>query len=59
MWKSRGYGVEAEMAVRAAKYKLKSAEVPIETIYHDKHKGVTILDAFGILTDILRWRITL
>lgn len=56
---SSGYGVETEMIVKISKYKLKSCEVPIETIYHDKHKGVTILDAFKIFFDVLRWRIIL
>lgn len=58
-FESTGYGVETEMIVKSCKYKLKTSEVPIETIYYDKHKGVTILDAFGILLDVVRWRIIL
>jgi dolichol-phosphate hexosyltransferase len=34
---SRGYGVETEMIVKIARYKLKNTEVPIRTIYHDKN----------------------
>lgn len=56
---STGYGVETEMIVKASKYNLRICEVGIETIYHDKHKGVTILDSMGILLDVLRWRIVL
>ncbi len=56
---STGYGVETEMIVKMARYKLKSTEVPVETIYYDKNKGVTILDALGILFDVCRWRINL
>lgn len=56
---STGYGVEAEMVVKASKYKLKICEVGIETIYHDKNKGVTVLDSFGILFDVIRWKIIL
>lgn len=56
---SAGYGIETEMVVKMSKYKLKSCEVPIKTIYHDKHKGVTIIDALGILVDVFRWRIIL
>lgn len=56
---STGYGVETEMIVKIAKYKLKTTEVPVRTIYHDKNKGVTILDALGIFIDVLRWRISL
>jgi glycosyltransferase involved in cell wall biosynthesis len=56
---SSGYGIETEMIVKISKYKLSSCEVPVETIYHDKTKGVTFLDAFGILFDVFRWRIIL
>lgn len=58
-FESSGYGIETEMVVKSSKYKLKSSEVPIKTIYHDKHKGVTIIDALGIFIDVLRWRIIL
>lgn len=57
-WQSSGYGIETEMVVKAGIYKLKHCEVPVETIYYDKFKGVTILDALGILLDVMRWRIT-
>lgn len=56
-WQSSGYGIETEMVVKAGIYKLKHCEVPVETIYYDKFKGVTILDALGILLDVMRWRI--
>lgn len=58
-FESAGYGIETEMVVKSCKYKLKVSEIPIETIYYDKHKGVTILDAFGILFDVIRWKIIL
>lgn len=58
-WESTGYGVETEMVVRVGKSKLEFCEVPIESIYHDKTKGVTILDAFGILFEIVKWRFTI
>jgi glycosyltransferase involved in cell wall biosynthesis len=56
---SSGYGIETEIIVKMSKYKLKNCEIPIETIYHDKHKGVTILDSLSILFDVFRWRIVL
>lgn len=56
---STGYGVETEMIVKATKHKMKICEVNVETIYHDKHKGVTILDSIGIFFDVIRWRIIL
>ncbi len=58
-WESSGYGVEAEIVARLGKNKLKFCEVPIKTIYHDKVKGVTILDAFGIFGEVLKWKLTL
>jgi len=58
-WESTGYGVETEMAIKTGKYELKYCEVPVQTIYYDNVKGVTILDAFNILFDVIRWRIKL
>jgi len=57
-WESMGYGVETEMAVLVAKKRLKRCEVSVAAVYYDKFKGVTILDSFGILLNVLRWRIT-
>lgn len=57
-WQSRGYGVETEMVIRTGKMKLNYCEIPIETVYYDKFKGVTILDAIGILLNVFRWRFT-
>lgn len=57
-WESTGYGVETEMIARAGKTKLKFAEVPVRAIYHDSTKGVTLLDAFGIMGEIIKWRFT-
>lgn len=58
-WQSCGYGVETEMVIRTGKYKLNRCEVPVETIYYDKFKGVTILDAINILANVLKWRLTI
>lgn len=55
---SSDYGIETEMVIKAAKLKLRYCEIPIETIYYDKFKGVTILDAFGILLNVIKWRIS-
>lgn len=57
-WDSGGYGAESEMVVNTAKTRLKYCEVPVETIYLDGVKGVTVLDAVGIMANIIRWRIT-
>lgn len=56
-WQSRGYGVETEMVIRTGRSGLRYCEVPVETVYYDKFKGVTMLDAIGILGNVLKWRI--
>lgn len=58
-WESTGYGVETEMVARVGKNKVKFTEIPVASIYHDKTKGVTILDAVGIMGEIIKWRFTI
>ena len=58
-WESTGYGVETEILARVGKNNLRFTEVPVDTIYHDKDKGVTMIDAFGVLGDVLKWRLTI
>lgn len=56
-WQSRGYGVETEMVIRTGVCKLRRCEVPVETIYYEKFKGVTVLDAAGIFFEVINWRV--
>jgi len=58
-WYSRAYGVESELAIRIAKYKLPFAIVPINTIYHDFDRGMTMLDSIEIIIQIITWRLFL
>lgn len=64
-WQSTGYGVETEMVALTGKRGLKYCEVPVETVYYKKYrgeeklKGVSVLEALGILVDVFRWRLTL
>ncbi len=58
-WNSSGYGVETEIAIRVKKANLKHCEVPVATIYYDNFKGVSIMDAFGVLFSIISWRFKL
>ncbi|HJY98728.1 MAG TPA: glycosyltransferase family 2 protein [Patescibacteria group bacterium] len=58
-WESSGYGVETEMVIRVGKSKLRYCEIPVETLYHDKVKGVTILDALGIFGEVIKWKLTI
>ena len=53
-WESAGYAVETEMVIKTGKYGLKYCEVPVAAVYYDSVKGVTILDAFSILIDVIR-----
>lgn len=56
-WESATYGVETEMVVKTGLLGLKYCEVPVQTVYYDRVKGVTILDAINILFDVFRWKL--
>jgi UDP-N-acetylglucosamine---dolichyl-phosphate N-acetylglucosaminyltransferase len=56
-WYSRDYGMESEMIAKTSKHRLKYAEIPIKTIYHDAHKGTTPLDGIKILFNMIRHRL--
>ena len=59
-WQSDRYDVETEMIVRLGKYKnkIKWIEFPIDTIYIDKYKGVTPIDAIRLLVSSVFWRLS-
>lgn len=54
-WSSPRYGIETEMATKIGKNHLGFSEIRIDTIYIDKYKGVTILDALKVLVQIPFW----
>ncbi len=54
-WTSTRYGVETEIATKVARNNLSYKEIKIDTIYVDKYKGVTLLDAFKVLGKIPFW----
>ena len=56
-WRSTDYSVETEMLIRTARCRLRVAEVPIQTVYHDHYKGTTIGDGVRIFANMLRWRL--
>lgn len=56
-WESSGYGIETEMVIKTGRLGMRYCEVPVETVYYDKFKGVTIMDAVGILGSVLKWKI--
>jgi glycosyltransferase involved in cell wall biosynthesis len=58
-WTSRDYSVESEMIARAGKAHLRYTEFPIDTIYHDTYKGMTVIDGISVVFNLLWWRLTL
>jgi glycosyltransferase involved in cell wall biosynthesis len=58
-WNSSGYEVEMEIAVRVAQQKIPFSMIEMKAIYHDKDKGMTILDAIHITLCLLQWRLGL
>ncbi len=54
-WQSTNYGVETEISAIVGKKRLPFKEALIDTIYMDKNKGVTLLDAFFILMRVPYW----
>lgn len=56
-WESRHYAVETEMIVNAGKHHLKFDEIIIQTIYHDRYKGTTVLDGVKIFCNMVLWKI--
>jgi len=59
VWNASDYAVDVEMAIRALKHQLRFEEVPIGTVYHDAHKGVTVLDGLQLLARLVGWKFTL
>lgn len=58
-WESDRYAVESEMVARLAKNKKKLTwiEFPIETIYMDKYKGMTLIDAIKLFITSIKWKL--
>lgn len=58
-WKSSGYEVETEIAVKVAKNRIPFTTIQIQSIYHDRDKGLTLLDAAHITQSMIQWRLGL
>jgi glycosyltransferase involved in cell wall biosynthesis len=54
-WESNRYGIETEMATKIGKQNISFYEFKIDTIYIDKYKGVTLVDAIKVLMKIPYW----
>ncbi len=57
-WNSAGYEVEVEMIANTGKHHLKTIQLPIETIYSDAYKGMTIFDGIRVGISMLWWKLT-
>lgn len=57
-WKSSGYEVEAEMLANAGKHHLRAVQLPVETIYADAYKGMTIFDGLRVGMHMVWWKLT-
>ena len=58
-WTSRDYSVESEMIARAGLQSIPYTEIPIDTVYHDEYKGMTVIDGLIVLWNLLWWRLAL
>ncbi len=58
-WSSSDYAVELEIAARVAKYKLNFATIPIDTIYLDYERGMTVLHVIKMISKVISWRVSL
>lgn len=56
-WKSPGYFVETDMIINMLKNKVKHTETPVQTFYHDAHKGTTVLVGIGFFIKMLEVKI--
>lgn len=58
-WESDRYAVETEMIAKMSHHKrdLKWIEFPIDTIYMDKYKGMTAIDAIRLLLSSIKWKL--
>lgn len=58
-WESDRYAVETEMIAHMSHHKkeLTWIEFPIETIYMDKYKGMTPIDALRLFISSIKWKV--
>lgn len=56
-WQSRNYTVETEIVARTGNQHLRYTTIGIETIYHDKYKGMTLFDGIRIIWTLFWWRL--
>ena len=57
-WDALDYSMESEMIANIGKHNLRYVEIPIQTIYSEKHKGTTFLDGIKIVANMILWRLS-
>jgi len=57
-WDALDYSMESEMIANIGKYKFRYTEIPVPTIYSEKHKGTTFLDGIKIVINMIFWRLS-
>ncbi len=55
-WKSCRYGFVSEISIRTVIQKLRYDEVPVQTLYNNKIRGMSVTDGFKSLFSIIKWR---
>lgn len=56
-WESNRYSFVSEIVYRVALHRLRYAELPVSTIYHDNKKGMRKRDGLKTLVRLLHWKI--
>ena len=57
VWESNGYEVETEVLTKIGHQGLPYKTVVVDTIYHDKYKGFSMLDGIRIMLKFPGWKI--
>lgn len=53
-WESTDYSLETEIIIRTSKNNLRYSQIPIQTIYRDTYKGMSILDGIKYFSNLLK-----
>lgn len=56
IWVSADYSMEPEIVIRVRKNNLKYGQVPIQTIYRDSYKGMTIFNGLKIILELFKFK---
>jgi len=49
-WRTDDYGVETEVLTKIGKYRIPFTTIVVDTIYHDKYKGFSLIDGLKIVS---------